>query len=177
MKDQTGMNMKHGFRLARCAVSIAFVLGLFMPHLSYAQQTTSVNPRVLVISTGTPAEDLGLDYIDDFLEARGVPYDVLAARRDTLMAANLASGNTGFYNGIILTSTDLDLPAAVAGFTAAEWTALHNYERTCSVRESVLSGWPGFYPDLGLDYGMSGGVGGVAFSGLWVGPAGGYRIV
>jgi hypothetical protein len=140
---------------------------------AFLAPSLSVDLKVLIISTGTPAEDVGLDYIDDVLDERGVPYDVLDASRDTLTAATLASGNTGFYNGIILTSTDLYLPGGGSGFTAAEWTALHNYERTFSVRESVLSGWPGFYPDLGLDYGMAGGVGGVAFSGRWVSPAGG----
>jgi hypothetical protein len=44
------------------------------------------------------------------------------------------------------------------------------------VRESVLSGWPGIYPDFGLDYGMAGGTGGSSFSGQWMAPAGGTEF-
>jgi hypothetical protein len=154
-----------------CAAALG--LGSLMASPAFAQ---TVNLKVLVISTGTAAEDIGLDYIDDVLDEMGVPYDVLDSSRDTLTAAKLATGTAGRYSGVILTSTDLFLPGGGSGFSAAEWATLQTYEKDFLVRESVLSGFPGTYPDLGLDYGMGEMTGGTAFSGTWVAPAGGKEF-
>ncbi len=83
-----------------------------------------VKLRILVITTGDMAEDLGLAYIKPVLEEMGVPYHLLNAATQDLTVAMLASspagtackaedaGCLGNYNGIILTDADL-----VPGFT------------------------------------------------------------
>ena len=50
-------------RRSQCAVALGVVLGLCMTNSIYAQQTLSLDLRVLVVSTGTASEDIGLDYI------------------------------------------------------------------------------------------------------------------
>lgn len=141
-----------------------------------ALMDVTLDLKVLVISTGTPAEDIGLDLIDDILLNIGVPYDVLDASRDTLTSATLFTEQRGHYNGIILTNSELFLSDGGSGFSAAEWVLLHNYERDFAVRESVISGFPVVNPALGLDYGMSNTSSGSQFSGTWAGSAGGTAV-
>ena len=133
--------------------------------------------RVLVVSTGDASVDPGLDLMDNVLDEIGVPYDVLDSTTDTLTPDRLSSGDHGFYNGIILTNSELFLPGGGgSGFDPLEWETLHAYERDFGVRESILSGFPATNPGLGLDYGMTDIIAGTDFQGRWQPPAGGTEI-
>ncbi|SCX88000.1 hypothetical protein [Nitrosospira sp. Nsp13] len=143
--------------LALMTIWLAFIAVASSP----AFADNAVKLRILVITTGEVAEDLGFAYIKPVLEQMGVPYEVLNAGTQDLTAAMLAStsagavckaeeaGCVGNYNGIILTDTDL-----VPGFTPAEWDMLHDYQKGFGVRQAVLSGWPGTYRDPNPPYGI-----------------------
>lgn len=117
-----------------------------------------VELRVLVIATGTPAQDQGLDLIDDVLTNIGVRFEVLNARTTALTAARLSAGTRGNYNGIILTDSQLSYFDPAVGyqsaFSLAEWQILHQFEQTFGVRESVMGGWPAIDASLDLNYGL-----------------------
>jgi hypothetical protein len=133
--------------------------------------------KVLVISTGNASVDPGLDLMDDLLNEVGVPYDVLDSSTDVLTPGRLSAGDHGFYNGVILTNSELFLPdGSGSGFNFLEWDVLHAFERDFGVRESVLSGFPATNPGLGLDYGMTDIIAGNDFQGVWMPPAGGTEI-
>ncbi len=135
-----------------------------------------VDLKVLVISTGTPQEDLGLDLIDDMLDQLGVPYEVLDSSRELLSPAKLATGEHGHFNGIILTNAELYVSGIGSGLTLDEWRTLHEYERAFSVRESVMSGFPATNPSLDLNYGMTNISAGSSFTAVWLPPAGGSEL-
>jgi hypothetical protein len=139
-----------------------------------ADQTLDL--KVLVVSTGPASVDPGLDLMDDVLDEVGVPYDVLDSSAQTLTPDLLSSGDHGFYNGVILTNSELFLPGGGSGFDAVEWETLQAFERDFGVRESVLSGFPATNPGLGLDYGMTDIIAGTSFLGQWQAPAGGTGI-
>src|SRR6187455_3248932 len=96
--------------LAAMAIWLAFIAVA-----SPAFADNAVKLRILVITTGEVAEDLGFAYIKPVLEQMGVPYEVLNAGTQDLTAVMLAStsagavckaedaGCIGNYNGIILT--------------------------------------------------------------------------
>jgi hypothetical protein len=144
----------------------------------------AVKLRILVITTGEEAEDLGFAYIKPVLDEMGVPYDVLNAEKQDLTLATLASslagagcraedmGCVGNYNGIILTDADL-----VPNFTPSEWDMLHDYQKNFGVREAVLSGWPATYSDpqsphgIYLDYGLVYSSSGNDYDARWTVPA------
>lgn len=144
----------------------------------------AVKLRILVITTGEVAEDLEFAYIKPVLEEIGVPYDVLNAATQDLTPAVLASFSTGnsckaeeagcvgSYNGIILTDADL-----VPAFAPSEWDILHDYQKSFSVRQAVLSGWPATYSDpqfpygVYLDYGLVYSSSGNDYEGHWTVPA------
>ncbi len=151
-----------------------FLLSLAFSGFSFADQV--VDLKVLVISTGSPAEDAGLDLIDDMLDQIGVPYEVLNSKQEQLTPDKLATGDHGHYNGIILTSAELFIPGVGSGFTLQEWQTLFNYERTFSVRESVISGFPATNPSLGLNYGMTNMTAGSNITAIWQSPAGGDEL-
>ena len=133
--------------------------------------------RVLVVSTGDASVDPGLDLMDDVLNEVGVPYDVLDSSTQALTADRLFSGDHGFYNGVILTNSELFLPdGGGSGFDSLEWETLHAFERDFGVRESIISGFPATNPGLGLDYGMTDIIAGTDFQGRWQAPAGGTEI-
>ena len=168
-----------GSRLVSLAVCL--VLAALTPP-TFADNTVKL--RILVVTTGGVAEDMGFAYIKPFLEEMGVPYDVLNVRTQDLTVASLSTSRTGpgcnvedegcvgNYNGIILTDSDLS-PA----FTPSEWDILHNYERNFGVREAVLSGWPATYKDsrpphgVYLDYGLVYSSSGDDYEGRWSVPA------
>jgi hypothetical protein len=168
-----------GSRLVSLAVCL--ILAAFAPPI-FADNTVKL--RILVVTTGGVAEDMGFAYIKPFLEEMGVPYDVLNVRTQDLTVASLSTSQTGpgcnvedegcvgNYNGIILTDSDL-APA----FTPSEWDILHNYERNFGVREAVLSGWPATYKDsrpphgVYLDYGLVYSSSGDDYEGRWSVPA------
>lgn len=155
-------------------VMVAALAASVASSASAAPAGRTVELRVLLITTGDSATDLGRGLMVPLLDEIGVPYDVLDARAADLTADRLGTATAGRYNGIILTESVLFEPASPTGsaFTAAEWALLHDYERGFGVRESVISGFPGFYPQFGIDYGMTDIVGGSSFVGRWVPPAG-----
>ena len=163
------------------SLAVCLILAALTP-LTFADNTVKL--RILVVTTGGVAEDMGFAYIKPFLEEMGVPYDVLNVRTQDLTVASLSTSQTGpgcnvedegcvgNYNGIILTDSDLS-PA----FTPSEWDILHNYERNFGVREAVLSGWPATYKDsrpphgVYLDYGLVHSSSGDDYEGRWSVPA------
>ena len=153
-------------------------LALFLVHASGAWAADkTLDLKVLVISTGPASVDPGLDLMDDVLNEVGVPYDVLDSSTDVLTPGRLSAGDHGFYNGVILTNSELFLPDGTgSGFSFLEWDVLHAFERDFGVRESVLSGFPATNPGLGLDYGMTDIIAGNDFQGIWQAPAGGTEI-
>lgn len=151
------------------AFSSIIFLTSFFPGFS---QAALMDLRLLVITTGTPAEDAGLDLIDDILNEVGVKYDILDSKRQTLTADKLQSGDRAFYNGVILTNSELYIPDVGSGFTLEEWQLLHQFERMFSIRESVISGFPATNPSLDLDYGMTDIVGVSNVAAKWLAPAG-----
>ena len=153
-------------------------LALFLVHASGAWAADkTLDLKVLVISTGPASTDPGLDLMDDVLNEVGVPYDVLDSSTDVLTPGQLSAGDHGFYNGVILTNSELFLPDGTgSGFNFLEWDVLHAFERDFGVRESVLSGFPATNPGLGLDYGMTDIIAGNDFQGIWQAPAGGTEL-
>jgi hypothetical protein len=137
---------------------------------------TSLDLKVLVVSTGPRASDAGAELMGRLMDQTGTPYDILDASTAELTEATLRDAEgRGHYNGIILTQADLYTPSGSA-FTAEEWALLHAYERDFGVREAVVAGFPAFSPALGLDYGM-GAVGASATTtARWVSPAGTGRL-
>lgn len=137
----------------------------------------TVNLKLLVIASGTPAQDYGLDYIDDVLDEMGVPYEVLDASKQDLTDETLVTDGVGNYSGVILTDTFLYYTGEGnylnSALTLEEWQTLHNYEREFNVRESVLSGDPvsGEYyrQNYDLDYGMDATqtIAGTSFTATW----------
>lgn len=115
--------------------------------------------------------------MDDVLNEVGVPYDVLDSSTQVLTPGQLSAGDHGFYNGVILTNSELFLPdGSGSGFNFLEWQTLHDFERDFAVNESVISGFPATNPSLGLDYGMTDIIAGTSFLGKWMPPAGGTGI-
>ncbi|MDO7084234.1 hypothetical protein WNY51_10345 [Pseudocolwellia sp. AS88] len=137
---------------------------LLISFLFFTQATIAktVNLKLLVVASGTPEEDSGLDYIDDVLDEMGVPYEVLDASKQALTQETLVTDAVGNYSGVILTSTFLYYTGEDnylnSALTLEEWKTLHNYERDFKVRESVISGDPisgeYFRQNYDLDYGM-----------------------
>ena len=115
-------------------------LALFLVHASGAWAADkTLDLKVLVISTGNASVDPGLDLMDDLLNEVGVPYDVLDSSTQVLTPGQLSSGDHGFYNGIILTNSELFLPDGTgSGFNFLEWDVLHAFERDFAVRESYI---------------------------------------
>ena len=169
--------------IKRTLLSAAAMLIPLIAVMAPAHADNAVKLRILVVSTGEVAEDLGLAYIKPVLEEMGVPYAVLNAKTQDLTPAFLATsskgavckaedaGCVGNYNGVILTDADL-----IPRFTPAEWDILHNYEKNFRVREAVLSGWPARYTDperpygVYLDYGLVYSSTGNNYDALWTIP-------
>ena len=164
--------------LRRTFACLVAGLALFLVHASGAWAADkTLDLKVLVISTGNASVDPGLDLMDDVLNEVGVPYDVLDSSTEVLTPGRLSRGDHGFYNGVILTNSELFLPDGTgSGFNFLEWDVLHAFERDFGVRESVLSGFPATNPGLGLDYGMTDIIAGNDFQGIWQAPAGGTEI-
>ncbi|MDN5753983.1 MAG: hypothetical protein L0H15_12055 [Nitrosospira sp.] len=176
--------MKQNRDIKRVLLATAAMWLILSAAASTAFADNAVKLRILVITTGEAAEDLGFAYIKPVLDEMGVPYDVLNARTTDLTAATLASssagggcraedaGCVGNYNGIILTDADL-----VPNFTPSEWDALHNYQKNFGVRQAVLSGWPATYSDpqpphgVYLDYGLVYSSSGNDYDARWTVPA------
>ncbi|ABB75456.1 hypothetical protein SAMN05216403_11214 [Nitrosospira multiformis ATCC 25196] len=175
------MKCNHGMKRKLLLAAITMLLTIIA--VAPVRADNAVKLRILVVSTGEVAEDLGLAYIKPVLDEMGVPYVVLNTRVQNLTPAFLAAssqgtackaeeaGCVGNYNGVILTDADL-----IPGFTSAEWDILHNYEKNFRVREAVLSGWPATYAnpkpphDIYLDYGLVYSSSGHNYDGRWTIP-------
>lgn len=167
-------------------LSLCAVIGLLSLSSATGFAASTVDLKVLVISTGPADRDQGLDLIDDLLDEVGVAYDVLDSSSEELTPERLSNGEHGFYNGIIVTDAILYYTGSGntnnSGFTLAEWQTLHAYERDFGVRESVISGFPAsgayFRNTYDLDYGMNldTRTTGSSFVGVWQSPAGGTEI-
>ena len=160
------------------ALGMGAAAGALIPGTAGAQVTgppTSLDLRVLVVSTGDRASDAGLELMARTMDQTGTPYDVLNAATTDLTEATLRDGGRGKYNGIILTQADLFTTGGSA-FTGDEWRTLHAYERDFGVREAVVAGFPAFSPANDLDYGMGTIGASLRAQGRWTGPAGTGRL-
>jgi hypothetical protein len=176
--------MKQNDSIKRMLLPLVAIWLALIATASPARADNAVRLKILIITTGEIAEDLGYAYIKPVLDEMGVQYDVLNARTRDLTPASLASSSSGVpckaedtgcignYNGIILTDADL-----VPNFTPSEWDVLHNYQKNFSVREAVLSGWPATYSDpnppyrIYLDYGLAYSSSGKSYEARWTVPA------
>jgi peptidoglycan/xylan/chitin deacetylase (PgdA/CDA1 family) len=96
-----------------------------------------VDARVLVITAdGT---DPAATAAQVALTRLGTPFDVHDATHGArLTAAQLASGNHGRYNAVILDRGALLTSGGASAFTNDEWQALATYEATFGVRRAAL---------------------------------------
>jgi hypothetical protein len=116
--------------------------------------TSKVALRALVIAIDNT--DFGLPTWTTTLDRVGAAYDVLSARTTPLTAANLVRPDgVGRYDAILLTNASL-LYQDNGGYTSAldgtEWNTLWAYERDYGVRQAVLYGSNGTFPE---DYCLS----------------------
>lgn len=127
--------------------------------------TSKVALRALIVATDE--NDYGLPTWKSTLDRVGAAYDVLLTRTSPLTAESLVRPDgVGRYDAILLTNSGLlyeENGGYVSGFTADEWNLLWAYERDYAVRQAVLYGSHGTWPeDYCLQAGSEGPVGGTA---------------
>lgn len=115
--------------------------------------TWSQGLRVLVLSAD--GNEVDLPAIRQALDYHSIPYTVWIAsqRPGQLTPAQLSSGCSGAYQGVILTVAGLPYSPDGGGtwgsaLTASEWQALRSYESAFEVREIAWYAYPG--ADQGL---------------------------
>jgi hypothetical protein len=117
--------------------------------------TSKVALRALVVAID--GADFGLATWKTTLDRVGAAYDVLLSRTTPLTAASLVRPDgTGRYDAILLTNSSLlyaDGGGYVSGFDGTEWNTLWAYERDYGVRQAVLYGSYGTFPE---DYCLTG---------------------
>jgi hypothetical protein len=121
--------------------------------IAATESTSSLALKILVISAdGT---EVTLPAIQQVLDYIGVPYTLWIAseRQGQLTAAQLASGNHGFYQAVFLTTGNLAYtPDGGAtwrsGLSNQEWQTLWAYEATFKVRQVSWYTFP--TPDYGF---------------------------
>ena len=117
--------------------------------------TTSVALRALVIAVD--GDDFGLPTWKTTLDRVGAAYDVLLSRTTPLTAASLVRPDgVGRYDAVLLTNASLlyqDNGGYVSGLDGTEWNTLWAYERDYGVRQAVLYGSNGTFPE---DYCLTG---------------------
>jgi hypothetical protein len=123
--------------------------------------TSKVALRALVVAVDSA--DFGLPTWRTTLDRVGAAYDVLLSRTAPLTAASLVRPDgVGRYDAILLTNASLlyaDNGGYVSAFDGTEWNTLWAYERDYGVRQAVLYGSNGTFPE---DYCLTGtGEGGV----------------
>jgi hypothetical protein len=111
-----------------------------------------INLRLLVISAD--GMETGLPAIRQALEYLGTPYDLfVATARAPLSTADLTSGCTARYQGIITATGELTYEAPggyASAFTAQEFATLAAYESLYRVRRLVWYAYPS--PELGFEW-------------------------
>ena len=117
-----------------------------------------VRMRILLVSADGNETDLPA--LQAFLSQVGVPYTTMIATETDLTPEMLSNGETGNYQGVILTTGNLTHNAAAPGepenwvsaFTTEEWQTLWNYEAEFKVRQVTSFTFPYGAPD---DYGLN----------------------
>ncbi|HET6147955.1 MAG TPA: hypothetical protein VFH68_10530 [Polyangia bacterium] len=111
-----------------------------------------VDARILIIATN--GQEVELVALRQALGYLGAPFDVLvASTAPPLTADQLASGNHGKYNGVILTRGELVYDAgsgAQSALDPGEWDVLTTYEASFGVREAAVYVLPDGGYGLGL---------------------------
>jgi len=109
---------------------------------------TTVDLRALVVTTD--GSDPAAAAAETALSRLGTPFDVHnAAQGPRLTADQLASGNHGKYNAILLDRGALLTSGGTSAFTDDEWKALAGYEAAFGVRRAALY----TLPDAGYGFG------------------------
>ncbi len=112
---------------------------------AFGDPTLPVEAKILVLSADGSEPELGA--IQSILDYRGVPYDVfVAASEAPLDQSRLRSGDHGFYQATILTSSNLS-----GTLSSSEWAALADYELAFGIRRAVLAA----APDSALGWGSA----------------------
>ncbi|HXJ21261.1 MAG TPA: polysaccharide deacetylase family protein [Polyangia bacterium] len=115
-----------------------------------------VDARVLVITTD--GSDPASAAVQAALTRLGTPFDVHDATHGMRLTADqLASGNHGRYNAVILDRGTLLTSGGTSAFTDDEWQALANYEATFGVRRAALYTLPDAGYGFGTDVAMASG--------------------
>src|SRR5262249_44036450 len=117
--------------------------------------TSKVALRALVIAIDD--SDFGLPTWQTTLDRVGASYDVLLSRTTPLTVDTLVGPDgVGRYDAILLTNANQlydDNGSLVSGLDPTEWNTLWAYERDYSVRQAVLYGSYGTFPE---DYCLQG---------------------
>ena len=117
-----------------------------------------VKMRLLLVSADGNETDLPA--LKAFFDQLGIPYTTMIATQSDLTPAFLASGGTGNFQGVVLTTGNLTHNAAAPGqpenwisaFSAEEWQTLWAYEAEYKVRQVTSYTFPFGLPD---DYGLA----------------------
>ena len=120
------------------------------PNAAVAPVTNKVGLRALIVAVDS--DDFGLATWKSTLDRVGAAYDVLLSRTTPLTADSLVRPDgAGRYDAILLTNSSLlyadDTGGYVSGFDGTEWNTLWAYERDYSVRQAVLYGSYGTFPE------------------------------
>ncbi|MET7803702.1 hypothetical protein [Micromonospora chersina] len=114
-----------------------------------AAATGKVALRALVVAVDE--NDFGLPTWKSTLDRVGAAYDVLLTRNAPLAAETLVRPDgVGRYGAVLLTNSSLlyaENGGYVSGLTADEWNLLWAYERDYGVRQAVLYGSHGTWPE------------------------------
>jgi hypothetical protein len=114
--------------------------------------------RLLVVSADGNETDFPA--LEAFLSQLGIPFTTMIATESDLTPGFLSDGQTGNFQGVILTTGNLTYNAAAPGepenwisaFTPEEWQTLWNYEAEYKVRQVTSYTFPYGLPD---DYGLN----------------------
>lgn len=143
----------------RPAVFLALVLGILLSvagrPAAHAALTNSATDLAVLVVTAT-TNDAALPAIRQALDFLGTPYTVhvASAQPGALTVDKLFAGTRGFYSAVMLSDSALayspDGVTWVSALSAAEWTALNQYEADFAIRRVNWSGYP--TPDTGFNW-------------------------
>jgi hypothetical protein len=115
----------------------------------------SVELRLLVLVHGANSNTNGVDQLRLTLDVIGINFDVIDVAGGDFDESMLRDGGRGFYNGIIISDSELRDDGGAAGLDRRQWEAIDRYARDFDVRIAVLTGFPGAEEGQ-YDYGMDG---------------------